>query len=92
MASQLKALYEELGRAFFSKPSDIKKCVAVLSKLKVCSSLLLLPIFAHSLKIGLIEAGLLLPRGDVNLGDLVVARLYPSELESLFFTYSENFR
>ena len=27
-------------------------------------------------KIGLIEAGLLLPQGDVNLGDLVVARSY----------------
>ena len=79
MASQLKTLYEDLGRAFFSKPSDLKKCVAVLSKLKVCSSLLL-PIFAHSLKIGLIEAGLLLPQGDVNLGDLVVARSHPTEL------------
>ena len=37
-----------------------------------------LPIFAHSLKIGLIEAGLLLPQGNVNLGDLVIARSYPS--------------
>ena len=36
MASQLKTLYEELGRAFFSKPSDLKKCAVVLSKLKVC--------------------------------------------------------
>jgi 26S proteasome regulatory subunit N12 len=74
MTSQLKTLYEELGRAFFSKPSDLKKCVVVLSKLKVGPYLLLLPIFAHSLKIGLIEAGLLLPQGDVNLGDLVFAR------------------
>ena len=77
MASQLKSLYEELGRSFFSKPSDLKKCVVLLSKLKVCSLLntttwlaLILP------KIGLIEAGLLLPQGDVNLGDLVVARSY----------------
>jgi 26S proteasome regulatory subunit N12 len=39
MASQLKTLYEEHNRAFFSKPSDLKKCVAILSKLKVCSLL-----------------------------------------------------
>ncbi|KAF8192609.1 SAC3/GANP/Nin1/mts3/eIF-3 p25 family-domain-containing protein [Pholiota molesta] len=59
MASQLKTLYEELHRAFNQKPSaDLKKCVVVLNKLKI----------------GLIEAGLLLPQGDVNLGDLVVAR------------------
>ena len=37
MSSQLKTLYEELGRSFFSKPSDLKKCVAILSKLKVRS-------------------------------------------------------
>ncbi|KDR83566.1 hypothetical protein GALMADRAFT_235811 [Galerina marginata CBS 339.88] len=58
MAAQLKVYYEELGRAFYSKPSDLKKCQALLPKLKI----------------GLIEAGLLLPQGDVNLGDLVVAR------------------
>ena len=45
MASQLKTLYEELGRAFFKKPSDLNKCVAILSKLKVCS---LLTGLAHS--------------------------------------------
>jgi 26S proteasome regulatory subunit N12 len=77
MASQLKTLYEELGRAFHAKPSDLKKCAVLLSKLKVCSLLtwsatLLLTLF----KIGLIEAGLLLPQGDVNLGDLVIARSY----------------
>ena len=87
MASNLKTLYEELGRSFFSKPSDLKKCAVLLSKLKVCvcSCLLVLSIFAHSLKIGLIEAGLLLPQGDVNLGDLVVARLYPTQLSYLLF-------
>jgi len=94
MASQLKTLYEELGRAFFSKPSDLKKCVAVLSKLKI----------------GLIEAGLLLPQGDVNLGDLVVARdileigafcsirsrdvpsfdRYFSQLQTFYTDYSES--
>ncbi|PPQ66761.1 hypothetical protein CVT24_008718 [Panaeolus cyanescens] len=56
--SQLKALYEELGRTFYSKQCDLNKCTALLSKLKI----------------GLIEAGLLLPQGNVNLGDLVVAR------------------
>ena len=50
-----------------------------------------LPIFAHSLKIGLIEAGLLLPQGDVNLGDLVVARSYSPGL-NYCLTYSENSR
>ncbi|KAF9483971.1 proteasome 26S subunit [Pholiota conissans] len=56
--SQLKTLYEELIRAFKQEPADLKKCTLVLNKLKI----------------GLIEAGLLLPQGDVNLGDLVVAR------------------
>lgn len=35
MASQLKTLYEELGRAFYSKPTDLKKCSLLLPKLKV---------------------------------------------------------
>jgi len=35
MAAQLKALYEELGRAFSSRNCDLKKCTAVLAKLKV---------------------------------------------------------
>ncbi|KAF5321098.1 hypothetical protein D9619_000770 [Psilocybe cf. subviscida] len=56
--SSLKTLYDELIRAFTAKPSDLKKCVAVLPKLKI----------------GLIEAGLLIPQGALNLGDLVVAR------------------
>ena len=46
--------------------------------------LTLLHTFAHSLKIGLIEAGLLLPQGDVNLRDLVVARSYSTELNYHF--------
>ncbi|KIK08381.1 hypothetical protein K443DRAFT_672406 [Laccaria amethystina LaAM-08-1] len=59
MASKLKTLYEELQRAFYAQPSsDLKKCAAVLTQLKI----------------GLIQAGLLLPQGNVNLGDLVVAR------------------
>ncbi|KAF8803676.1 hypothetical protein BYT27DRAFT_7340499 [Phlegmacium glaucopus] len=94
MASQLKTLYEELGRSFFSKPSDLKKCAILLSKLKI----------------GLIEAGLLLPQGDVNLGDLVIARdileigafcsirsrdvpsfdRYFSQLQTFYTDYSES--
>jgi len=35
--SLLKTLYEELIRAFTAKPSDLKKCVDVLPKLKVNS-------------------------------------------------------
>ncbi|KAJ2916496.1 hypothetical protein MD484_g3940, partial [Candolleomyces efflorescens] len=55
----LKTLYEGLQRAFYSKPaSDLKTCVSLLAQLKI----------------GLIEAGLLLPQGNVNFGDLVVAR------------------
>ena len=38
MASQLKTLYEELQRAFYAQPSsDLKKCAAVLTQLKVKS-------------------------------------------------------
>ncbi|KAJ3517550.1 hypothetical protein NLJ89_g432 [Agrocybe chaxingu] len=58
MAARLKPLYDELIRAFSSRPSDLKKCSEILTKLKL----------------GLIEAGVLLPRGDVNLGDLTNAR------------------
>jgi len=93
MAS-LKAFYEELGRSFYSKPSDLKKCQLLLPKLKL----------------GLIEAGLLLPQGDVNLGDLVFARdileigafvsirskdvpsfdRYFSQLQTFYTDYSES--
>jgi len=58
MASQLATLYKELQRAFDSKPSDLKKCGTLLSQLKI----------------GLIEAGLLLPQGDPNPQDLTIAR------------------
>ncbi|KAJ3550625.1 hypothetical protein NMY22_g349 [Coprinellus aureogranulatus] len=56
--SDLKSLYESLQRAFYGQPPDLKTAVGLLSKLKI----------------GLIEAGLLLPQGNVNYGDLVVAR------------------
>jgi len=55
---QLGSLYQELQHAFNSNPSDLKKCGVLLAKLKI----------------GLIEAGLLLPQGNLNLDDLVVAR------------------
>ncbi|KAG2158800.1 SAC3/GANP/Nin1/mts3/eIF-3 p25 family-domain-containing protein [Suillus bovinus] len=59
MASQnLATLYNELQRAFDARPSDLKKCGTLLAQLKV----------------GLIEAGLLIPQGETNLHDLVVAR------------------
>ena len=35
MAPQLKALYDELIRAFTARPSDLKKCTLLLGKLKV---------------------------------------------------------
>ncbi|CAA7259544.1 unnamed protein product [Cyclocybe aegerita] len=94
MAAQLKTLYDELVRAFSSRPSDLKKCTEILPKLKL----------------GLIEAGVLLPRGDVNLGDLVTAReileigafvsirsrdvpsfdRYFSQLQTFYTDYSES--
>ncbi|KAF8504218.1 COP9 signalosome [Gautieria morchelliformis] len=57
-AKQLVSLYQELMRAFDAQPSDLKKCGALLLQLKM----------------GLIETGLLLPQGQRNLDDLVVAR------------------
>ncbi|EAU84281.1 proteasome 26S subunit [Coprinopsis cinerea okayama7 len=56
--ANLKTLYENLQRAFYSRPSDLKACASLLAQLKI----------------GLIEAGLLIPQGNVNIGDLVVAR------------------
>ena len=35
MAPQLKVLYDELIRAFTSRPSDLKKCTLILGRLKV---------------------------------------------------------
>lgn len=42
MAVNLKMYYEELGRAFHSKPCNVTKCVALLPKLKVRLAQLLL--------------------------------------------------
>ncbi|GLB33652.1 putative CSN8/PSMD8/EIF3K family protein [Lyophyllum shimeji] len=57
-AHQLKSLYEDLQRSFNGGPSDLKRCGTLLAQLKM----------------GLIETGLLPPRGEHNLDDLVVAR------------------
>ncbi|KAL0949643.1 hypothetical protein HGRIS_009687 [Hohenbuehelia grisea] len=56
--NQLNALYSDLVRAFDARPSDLQTCGSLLSKLKI----------------GLMEAGLLLPQGEPNLQDLVIAR------------------
>ncbi|KAF8897386.1 SAC3/GANP/Nin1/mts3/eIF-3 p25 family-domain-containing protein [Infundibulicybe gibba] len=58
MSSQLKTLYHELQRSFSAQPSDLNKCGKLLAQLKI----------------GLIETGLLLPQGERNPEDLVVAR------------------
>ncbi|KAJ7591258.1 SAC3/GANP/Nin1/mts3/eIF-3 p25 family-domain-containing protein [Mycena floridula] len=58
MSNQLKSLYADLQRSFNSNPSDLKKCGVLLTQLKI----------------GLIEAGLLLPQGEPNFDDLAVAR------------------
>jgi len=54
----LKSLYESLQRAFYATPSDYKACSSILSQLKL----------------GLIEAGLLIPQGNPDPNDLIVAR------------------
>ncbi|KAJ3803048.1 proteasome 26S subunit [Lentinula aff. detonsa] len=56
--NQLKSLYNDLKRSFEAKPFDLKKCGSLLAKLKI----------------GLIETGLLIPQGEHNIDDLVVAR------------------
>jgi len=58
MSPQLKVLYSDLQHSFNLRPSDLKKCGTLLTQLKM----------------GLIEAGLLLPQGDQHLDDLIVAR------------------
>jgi len=59
MASpQLGVLYRELLRAFDARPTDLKKCGALLAQLKV----------------GLIQTGLLIPTPQSNIQDLIVAR------------------
>ncbi|KAG6832944.1 hypothetical protein H0H92_004828 [Tricholoma furcatifolium] len=57
-ATQLKSLYADLQRSFLSTPSDLKRCGVLLNQLKR----------------GLIQAGLLLPVGDLNIDDLTVSR------------------
>ncbi|KAJ7283794.1 COP9 signalosome [Mycena rebaudengoi] len=54
----LKSLYADLKKAFAAQPPDLKKCGGLLTQLKL----------------GLIQAGLLLPQGDPNPADLVIAR------------------
>ncbi|KAF9469035.1 SAC3/GANP/Nin1/mts3/eIF-3 p25 family-domain-containing protein [Collybia nuda] len=56
--NQLKALYEDLLRSFNARPSDLKRCGVLLNQLKM----------------GLIQAGLLVPQGENNLEDLVISR------------------
>ncbi|KAK0190850.1 COP9 signalosome [Armillaria mellea] len=58
MSSNLISLYEDLQRSFNLIPSDLKRCGALLSQLKI----------------GLIEAGLLIPQGEPVQRDLVIAR------------------
>ncbi|KAF8222726.1 hypothetical protein L208DRAFT_1370727 [Tricholoma matsutake] len=58
MAQHFRALYDDLQRSFTASPSDLKKCGTLLAQLKM----------------GLIEAGLLLPQGDPPLVDLIAAR------------------
>ncbi|KAI0796549.1 SAC3/GANP/Nin1/mts3/eIF-3 p25 family-domain-containing protein [Abortiporus biennis] len=58
MASNLGALYQDLIQTFRSQPSDLKKVGVLLAQLKV----------------GLIQAGLLIPQPGVNPQDLVIAR------------------
>lgn len=71
----LPALYKELLRSFTAQPCDLKKCGGLLSQLKVCFPSLIGCFVIETLRqIGLIEAGLLLPQGEPNPNDLLVAR------------------
>ncbi|KAJ7937197.1 SAC3/GANP/Nin1/mts3/eIF-3 p25 family-domain-containing protein [Mycena leptocephala] len=54
----LKSQYADLKASFATQPPDLPKCGRLLTQLKL----------------GLIQAGLLLPQGDLNPADLVVAR------------------
>lgn len=56
--TQLGVLYKELNQAFAAGPSGLKRCGEILAQLKV----------------GLIQAGLLIPQGEHNLDDLLTAR------------------
>jgi len=80
MASrQLGTLYRELQCAFGARPTDLKKCDALLAQLKVrcVFSLFVRRHRPNSLKIGLIQTGLLIPTAEAGLQDLAVARTYP---------------
>jgi len=56
--TELGSLYQELKKAFGARPSDLKTCGVALAKLKI----------------GLIQAGLLVPQGGENPKDLQIAR------------------
>ncbi|KAI0092600.1 SAC3/GANP/Nin1/mts3/eIF-3 p25 family-domain-containing protein [Irpex rosettiformis] len=58
MTTQLGVLYQELLKAFTSQPSDLQKSGSLLAQLKI----------------GLIDAGLLIPQEGVNPQDLSIAR------------------
>jgi len=58
MSTQLGLLYQQLINAYTSQPSDLNKCGTLLAQLKI----------------GLIEAGLLVPREGANPNDLATAR------------------
>lgn len=80
MASrQLGTLYRELLRAFDARPTDLKKCGALLAQLKVSCRSIVIPgdIVLNDPKIGLIQTGLLIPTAESNLQDLVVSRRCP---------------
>uniref|UniRef100_A0A0W0FCE4 PCI domain-containing protein n=1 Tax=Moniliophthora roreri TaxID=221103 RepID=A0A0W0FCE4_MONRR len=64
MSNQLRSLYNDLQKSFNSTPSDLKKCGTLLSQLKI----------------GLIEAGLLIPQGEPNQNDLIVARPFKGDI------------
>ena len=76
-SSQLGQLYKELQQAFMS--GNLQQTGVLLARLKVCPRPDQ-PLHAHSLyelrivQIGLTEAGLLVPFGNPNPQDLVVAR------------------
>jgi 26S proteasome regulatory subunit N12 len=78
-ATQLASLYQDLRRSFDAQPSDLKKCGVLLAQLKV-SNMLFAVIWSLTIhiaaKLGLIETGLLIPQGQRNLDDLVVARRF----------------
>ncbi len=79
--TELGLLYRELQAAFSTQPSNLQKCGTLLPKLKVLAftqqtaPVMLIYLLCCIIKIGLSSAGLLVPHGDANLEDLVVARM-----------------